>query len=643
VDGDGDGVGDACDPCTDGDGDGLGNPGPADQCPPDNCPAVVNPDQANADLDGKGDACDPCTDSDGDGFGDPGPADDCPPDNCPTVSNPGQSDSDGDGVGDACGPQSADLVAWWNMETAGAPPETLPDASGNGHDGSLWGPDEVSGPYGPALDFGHNKNDEVAVQGHEAFNFTSEFTLAAWIRPRSWGELQEGDILDKVNLTLLEGYSLRLTNVVRPAALVVYGFSSGDPIASDANVVDLNRWQHVALTYGGGVIRFWVDGVLAGSAASAHDPRPSQRFLRLGTNYYATRDFDGMIDEVRVYNYELPATAIALLANGITQFCSDADGDGYGSPGDPSCPGGADADCNDSAAAVHPGGAEVCGDGIDQDCDGADEACPCPDDDGDGAADASCGGTDCDDSADDTWPGAPELCDGHDNDCDGATDEDDACGGEEEEEGLLAYWDMETTVLGTLLVDLSGNLHDGTILGAMPTAGRFGGAHEFLNNQQDRVTVPYALDLNLGSAFTIAAWIQPYSFGEGARGTIADRLLLSQGLGWSLQLTHDANQAALQFFGASVQSPLISDPGTIKLHEWQHVAVTFDGTTVRFYRNGAPAGARAALHAPKPNGLALTIGNNASGTRDFDGRLDEVRVYDRCLAPNEIGELVTGP
>ena len=121
---DGDGVDDPDDPCTDTDGDGFGDPGfPANSCPPDNCPGVADPTQADADgdgvgdvcddcpttfdpaqgdtdHDGAGDACDPCTDPDGDGLGLAGNV--CPPDNCPLVANVDQTDTDGDGVGDAC-------------------------------------------------------------------------------------------------------------------------------------------------------------------------------------------------------------------------------------------------------------------------------------------------------------------------------------------------------------------------------------------------------------------------------------------------------------------------------------------------------------------------------------------------------------
>jgi hypothetical protein len=69
----------------------------------DNCPLVVNDDQADADGDKVGDLCDLCpaaanpnqADFDADGRGDL-----C--DNCLTVANPSQTDTDGDGVGDAC-------------------------------------------------------------------------------------------------------------------------------------------------------------------------------------------------------------------------------------------------------------------------------------------------------------------------------------------------------------------------------------------------------------------------------------------------------------------------------------------------------------------------------------------------------------
>ena len=63
----------------------------------DNCPAVANADQADADNDGAGDVCDstPNGDDDADGF-------DNNIDNCPAIPNANQTDTDADGTGDAC-------------------------------------------------------------------------------------------------------------------------------------------------------------------------------------------------------------------------------------------------------------------------------------------------------------------------------------------------------------------------------------------------------------------------------------------------------------------------------------------------------------------------------------------------------------
>jgi hypothetical protein len=99
-----------------------------------------------------------------------------------------------------------------------------------------------------------------------------------------------------------------------------------------------------------------------------------------------------------------------------------------------------DGDCDDGDPDVQPEAFDRPGDGVDQNCSGAD-AKPCFEDrDGDGFGDEPVGsfdgvagrckpgavarGGDCDDDDEDTWPGRAELADGQDNDCDGETDED---------------------------------------------------------------------------------------------------------------------------------------------------------------------------------------------------------------------------
>ncbi|MEW6076336.1 MAG: PilC/PilY family type IV pilus protein [Thermodesulfobacteriota bacterium] len=133
------------------------------------------------------------------------------------------------------------------------------------------------------------------------------------------------------------------------------------------------------------------------------------------------------------------------IDEGCTAWYRDNDGDNFGSAvstradlqpaGYAALPG----DCNDANAAINPGVTEVCGDGVDNDCDGGlDEGCVrwYRDSDGDAYGDPAvsvdavsqpagyvAAGTDCDDNDAAVNPGAVEVCDGVDNDCDGGLDE----------------------------------------------------------------------------------------------------------------------------------------------------------------------------------------------------------------------------
>ncbi|MES2642945.1 MAG: MopE-related protein [Myxococcota bacterium] len=133
-----------------------------------------------------------------------------------------------------------------------------------------------------------------------------------------------------------------------------------------------------------------------------------------------------------------------------SRYYPDADTDGYGDAADAGalyCDAPAmgvmdHTDCDDAAAAVHPGAAEVCNE-TDDDCDGAvdedavDRSTFYADSDMDSYGDAaepalacsleagfSADATDCDDTVATTYPGAPDTCNGEDDDCDGAIDED---------------------------------------------------------------------------------------------------------------------------------------------------------------------------------------------------------------------------
>lgn len=161
-DADGDGLGDACDPCPL--GDDTDRDGVCDV--DDNCPEVPNDGQQDQDGDGLGDICDPCplgADTDGDGVCDN-------EDNCPGAANPDQSDADMDGRGDACDGcgQGGDMDMDGVCDNEDNCPEAAnPDQDDADGDGQGDPCDEC--PYGDVIPPGHGHDDDDDDDGHGDF------------------------------------------------------------------------------------------------------------------------------------------------------------------------------------------------------------------------------------------------------------------------------------------------------------------------------------------------------------------------------------------------------------------------------------------------------------------------------------------
>ena len=72
----------------------------------------------------------------------------------------------------------------------------------------------------------------------------------------------------------------------------------------------LNTWTHVAMTYNGAQMRLYVNGVLVGQRAQTGSIQTNNGQLRIGGSAAFGEFFQGMIDEVRIYNRALSATEI---------------------------------------------------------------------------------------------------------------------------------------------------------------------------------------------------------------------------------------------------------------------------------------------------------------------------------------------
>jgi hypothetical protein len=86
------------------------------------------------------------------------------------------------------------------------------------------------------------------------------------------------------------------------------------------------------------------------------------------------------------------------------------------------------------------------------------------------------------------------------------------------------------------------------------------------------------------------------------------------------------------------------DTGLIDLDVWTHVAAVWDGVTMKLYKNGAEVASldKGGILSTNPD-ANVAIGNQPVGTdsRPWDGQIDDVRLYDRGLSPDEVLELAS--
>ena len=86
------------------------------------------------------------------------------------------------------------------------------------------------------------------------------------------------------------------------------------------------------------------------------------------------------------------------------------------------------------------------------------------------------------------------------------------------------------------------------------------------------------------------------------------------------------------------QRTIVETPIDAVADRWYHLAATADGSTLKLYVNGQLVGSQAKQGNDLDfGGASAWIGANPNGIiRFFDGRLDEVAIYDRTLGANEV-------
>jgi hypothetical protein len=215
--------------------------------------------------------------------------------------------------------------------------------------------------------------------------------------------------------------------------------------------------------------------------------------------------------------------------------------------------------------------------------------------------------------------------------------------------GLIAYWRFDEAGTSKVARDRSGQGNDCVLRERDPsshwTEGMAGGAVT-LDGRGWLACSRVDSWASLSKELSISGWVKRSSGHPGLRALVSRQ----QGDDSADYFVFGFNERYL-IFSSSVWGARLRLPVAATYDRWTHVAATraADGTLI-LYADGAEVGRTAGDPATSisggPNALLIGGGLNVPDpdrpTELFDGSIDELLIYRRALAPDEVGALAAG-
>ena len=179
------------------------------------------------------------------------------------------------------------------------------DSSGSGNDGDFMGdPRWIDGKFGDALEF-DGGGSYVNIPNSENMNSDS-FTICLWFQP---SQLRIQGLVDK---TPAPHWRIFMNS---PAGAIEFDALPGEIANITTPVTAIGRWDHVAATYDAGTetAKIYFNGNLSQQAANVNMNNNSPVNINIASPENSR--FNGIIDEVAIFNVVLEAQDIQTLMN----------------------------------------------------------------------------------------------------------------------------------------------------------------------------------------------------------------------------------------------------------------------------------------------------------------------------------------
>jgi len=220
---------------------------------------------------------------------------------------------------------SPPLIAHYKFDEGSG--TTATDSSGREMHGTVNGATYDDGMFGKALSF-DGSDDYIEIKDSETLSIgDGELTVILWTKPEVVTGSTTKMLLTKRCFTNNNeaSYSLGISNGMLSS--LVKTETAGQVIAPQVSI-EAGEWKHIALVYGNGYLKIYVDGRLEASKAGSGNIWGSgtQLPVCIGYGRLVNRSparryfFDGLIDDVKIFNTTLTADEIKHEYQGLVAY-----------------------------------------------------------------------------------------------------------------------------------------------------------------------------------------------------------------------------------------------------------------------------------------------------------------------------------
>ncbi|NCR10641.1 MAG: hypothetical protein GPI95_21175 [Microcystis aeruginosa LG13-11] len=158
----------------------------------------------------------------------------------------------------------------------------------------------------------------------------------------------------------------------------------------------------------------------------------------------------------------------------------------------------------------------------------------------------------------------------------------------------------------------------------------------------DYISIPHSSNLSL-TRFTIETWVNPSQIKGDWQPLITKEDSSGGSRNYGLYIEPNSMRVLFSFLGIYGDWRYDYSISSLQLNQWNHIAMTYDGSQFNFYFNGVLEKSYNFVTVPIQNNEPVKIGKEVNVFNPFTGKMDEVRIWNKAQTQAEIQADMTHP